>query len=87
MSGEHFTNRFEKDRFYVAIGNRVTATREAAGLTQHQLAAKARLSQATVLNVETAKTCSVLTLAKLAEALDVLIDELVPLEATKSTAG
>ena len=75
-------NRVQKDRFYLTVGERLCVVREAAGLTQKQLATQAGLAQSTIYQAETGMNCSLLVLARIAEALDASLDELVPTEAT-----
>lgn len=85
MSGNthHMTNDFERDHFYSMVGERICATREAQGLTAAELGRRAKLASSTVQNAEVGTSCSLLVLAKLAEALDVTLDDLVPVEATR----
>lgn len=55
----------------------VRRRRKACGLTQHQLAAKAGCSQATVFDVESGRSQPSLKLAlAIAEALDTTVDDL-----------
>jgi transcriptional regulator with XRE-family HTH domain len=83
MSQHTYINRPEKDRFFLTVGTRISATREAAGLSTRALAETAKLSLSTVQNAENGDACSLLVLAKLAEALDCTLDDLVPTEATR----
>ena len=82
MAIAEYVTRFDKDRFYITVGERIIATREALGWNQQKLADAANLSKSTIHNAEVGTTCSVLVLTRIAEALDVLVDELIPTEAT-----
>jgi transcriptional regulator with XRE-family HTH domain len=82
MGIETMINRVRKDRFYLTVGERLCALREAAGLTQRQLATQAGLSESTINNAESGINLSLLVATMVAEALDATLDELVPTEAT-----
>lgn len=59
------------------IGERVALQREAANLSRERLAAIAGVSAVTVYNVEHGKNSRFDTLEKIADALDMLVADLV----------
>lgn len=77
------TNTFEKDHFYLSVGATIRAARQSAGLSETELAKRARIAHSTVNNAEMGSTCSLLVITKIAEALDCTLDALVPTEATR----
>lgn len=83
MTTQTRTNRFEKDKFYLTIGETIRAHREAEGLSVREIAAKAGLAHNTIQNAECGLSISLLVIVKIAEALDCSIDSLVPTEATR----
>ena len=60
------------------MGYRIKEFRENARLTQEELAAKSGVSRATIINLESGKNTSttMMTLSKLAKALDTTLDQL-----------
>ena len=77
------SNPVEKDRFYQAVGERIREVREEQNLSRAQVALDAKLSESTIDHAEKGLTISLLALTKMAEALDVTLDELVPLGALR----
>lgn len=73
----------EKDHFYVVVGEAIRANRLHAGMSIHVLAKACGLNQNTIGHIEDGSTCSLFILAKVAHALDVTLDELVPIEALR----
>lgn len=73
----------EKDRFYVVVGEAIRAARMHAGMSISMLSKACGLNQNTLGHIEDGSTCSLFIIAKVAEALDMTIDELVPLEALR----
>ncbi len=70
---------------YKAVGERIRAARVKKGLKQHNLAALAEISPTNVSHIERGKAkLSLPTLMKLANALEVSIDELLCDSLTKS---
>ncbi|RYD73248.1 MAG: XRE family transcriptional regulator [Verrucomicrobiaceae bacterium] len=64
---------------YAEVGRRVRNAREAADLTQEDLARRASLKRTTVTNIEKGRQGVLLhTLVELAQALEVKPDELMP---------
>lgn len=62
-----------------SFGAMVIAARKAAGLTQHEVAAKAAISRGQLANIETDRTDVPLkTLQRIADALGVSAKDLVP---------
>ena len=82
-SSAKFADAMVKDRFHKLVGDRVWHVREEAGISQSALAREIGASQSTINNIETGQSCSLFVLALVAEALDVTLDELIPLEATR----
>lgn len=76
-----FVNRVQKERFYLRVGARIREAREAAGMTRQRVADAARVTYATIENAEDEGAVSLLVAARIAEALDCLLDELVPVDA------
>lgn len=60
----------------LTLGRNVKRLREAAGLTQQTLAARAGISLKTLSNIETGKDCTVGTLGLLVEHLGVTLADL-----------
>lgn len=60
-----------------AVGERVRAAREHAGLTQEQLHLAARIDRVTLQRVEAGQDTKVSTLLRIAGALDVPLADLV----------
>lgn len=83
-SGYHdsIAHSAKKLQFYRVVGERVRALREREKLSQSRLADMIKLNGSTINNVEIGATCSLYVLALLAEAFDVTLDELVPIDAT-----
>lgn len=81
MSTDRMVNRFEKDEFYRIVGDTLRARRKDEGWTVSDLATAARLAESTIENAERGQSCSLLVLARLADAFDTTLDELVPVEA------
>jgi len=79
MSQDTFVNRIVKDKFYQGIGNRIFAERKRLGWSREKLADESILSVETVRKAEQAESCSVLVLTRIATALDVMCDTLVPI--------
>lgn len=70
---------------YKAVGARVKVAREKKGLKQHNLAALTEISPTNISHIERGKTkLSLPTLMKLANALELSIDELLCDSLTKS---
>lgn len=68
----------EEKRLFIEIGKRIRDAREQAGLTSEQLADKLEISQSNISRWENAKYKITLpTLVKIANALDVSLDELI----------
>ncbi len=82
MSSDRCINPFERDNFYKLVGESIRRARVAEGLSLSQLGKRAKLVETTIYNAEIGQTCSLLVLARIAEALDVTLDALVPTEAT-----
>lgn len=76
-----FANEAAKRHFYEVVGERLRAVREDLGLGQSDIARVTGASQSTVNNAEIGQSCSLYTLVLIAEAMDVTLDELIPLEA------
>lgn len=61
------------------FGAMVMEARKAAGLTQHELAAKSAISRGQLANIETDRTdVPIRTLQRIADALGISAKELVP---------
>ncbi len=73
----------EQCHFLQTVGDRVRSVREERELSMEQLALSADIAKSTLDHVEHGVTISLFVITKLADALDVTIDELVPLEALK----
>lgn len=75
-----FDEVYDATRLALEVGERVRDAREAAGLTQRELAARMGTSQAAVARLETGGTGATLTtLQKVASALDLTVSvELSP---------
>lgn len=83
MSTDRMINRFQKDEFYRIVGSAIQAAREAEGWTITEMADEAKLTKSTIQNAELGASCSLLVVARIAEALDTTLDALVPLEALR----
>lgn len=71
-------NKQEVDNFNREIGLRIKKYRTVRGLSQEELAGRAGLSTVTISNVENAVNgTSIYNLVKIAEALHVLVTELI----------
>ena len=77
----NLTTVFVKDHFYQTVGAAIRSVRDERGLSQADMARAAGLNQSTVQNAESGQTCSLLVLARLADALDCTLDALVPVGA------
>jgi ribosome-binding protein aMBF1 (putative translation factor) len=75
-----FDETYEATRLALEVGERVREAREAAGLSQRELAARMSISQAAVARLEAGGTGATLTtLQKVASALDLTVSvELTP---------
>lgn len=68
---------------YSDVGNRIRDTRKKAGITQEQLAELARLNRVTVAKYEAGTVePGASALSRIADALDVTVDELLGREST-----
>lgn len=76
---DSFTDKVTKADFYDAIGERIREKRQAAGMSLDGLATAVRVSKSTVIHAENGTSITVLLLARIATALDVMLDELVPI--------
>lgn len=81
MKAHNLTTVFAKDHFYQTVGAAIRKTRDDRGMSQADMARASGLNQSTVQNAESGQTCSLLVLARLADALDCSLDALVPTEA------
>lgn len=72
-----------KDEFHRVVGERIHQIRDEQGLGRTELAKRCGFNESTIVNAETGASCSLYVLAKLAEALDVTLDDLVPIDALK----
>lgn len=68
----------EADRILTGIGARIEEHRTARGLTQVQLAKLCGVSQGAINKAEAGQAVTVVTLVKVAEVLDITLDDLVP---------
>jgi transcriptional regulator with XRE-family HTH domain len=71
-------------KLLMTIGEKVRKMREARSWSVPQLAKSIGVSPRAIYAAEEGRTCSVLLFVLLAEALDVTLDDLVPLDATSS---
>ena len=70
-----FDETYDATRLALEVGERVRDAREAAGLSQRELAARMGTSQAAVARLEAGGTGATLTtLQKVATALDLVVD-------------
>lgn len=83
MPQEHMTNGPAKDHFYRRVGEAIEHQRLEQGLSIEKLAEIAHLTKATVAHAEQGQSCSLLVWAKLAFALDVNVNDLLPLDALR----
>lgn len=72
---------YRKNHFYDRVGKAIRQARADAQLDQQELARRIGVSASTLGNAEEGHTCSLIMAARIAEALDVTLDALVPLEA------
>jgi len=70
-----------QDHFNSVVGRMVAALRRERGMPQRELAEQIGVSHQTVTAIESGRSVPAYTLARIAEALDVTLDELVPLDA------
>lgn len=71
----------EKDRFYAKVGAAIQMARMNAGMSARVLGRECDLNENTIQHAEQGVSCSLMALAKIAHALDMTLDELVPLDA------
>jgi DNA-binding XRE family transcriptional regulator len=83
MSNKDAINVAERVHFLTTVGKTVRDARESAGVAQGELAKRAGVASSTLFAVEDGRTCSLLCLTKIANALDTTLDALVPLEALR----
>ena len=69
----------------VTLGKRILEEREVRGLTQNELAKLSGISTPTIQRIEAEKYVTRRTLAKIAIALDIPLDELAPLGGVSAT--
>mgnify|MGYP003405035167 FL=1 len=81
MSHKDAIDVAERVHFLTTVGIAVRDARTRAGVAQGELAKRAGLASSTLFAVEDGRTCSLLCLTKIAHALDVTLDELVPVDA------
>ena len=72
----------DKDTFNVAVGDAIRELRTKAGLTQSKLAMASKLPCSCIVHAEGGFGFPPIALARIAEGLDCLEDELIPTEAT-----
>lgn len=72
-----------KDEFYRQVGERIAELRENAGMSPCDLARATGVNSSTIGHAEDGTSCSLFMLAMFAEALDVSLDSLVPVEALR----
>lgn len=70
----------EELRFHGAVGTAIRRAREDAGLSRTELERKLGLSAQALQHIEGGQPCPLYTLARIAEHLDLTLDELVPVE-------
>jgi transcriptional regulator with XRE-family HTH domain len=70
---------------FVTVGKRLLEERETRGLTQDQLAKAAGVSVSIIQKIEAGKTVTRRTVAKIAIALDIPLEELAPMSGVSAT--
>ncbi len=70
-----------KCHFYATVGNSIRLHRQRSDMTIDGLAKAANISRYTLNTAESGQSVSAFVLTKLAHALDVTVDDLIPLEA------
>lgn len=70
MSDPKFRDAYEKEKKKVDLAIRIAEARESAGLSQMQLAKRARISQQQLSRIENGINCNMNTFLKVCEALD-----------------
>ena len=71
----------QQDEFYRIVGETIREARQRAGVRICDLSRETGLSDNAIQSAEMGETCSAWVLAKIAEGLDLTIDDLVPLDA------
>ncbi len=79
-TGRNCSN-YRKSHFYDKVGRAIQQARSDARLDRSELARRLGVSSSTLENAEEGYMCSLILAARIAEALDVTLDALVPLEA------
>ena len=74
------TMRMADDWFHTGVGELIRQNREDRGLSVRELAAKCGVSHSTVSNAEIGQACSFLTAVRIAEALELTVDDLAPVK-------
>lgn len=80
-SHQHHMRTAHQDHFNSVVGRTVAKLREERGISQRHLAEEIGLSHQSVTAIESGRSVPAFTLARIAEALDVTLDELVPIDA------
>jgi len=76
------------EKFFIALGSRIAQLRKEAGLTQVQLAERIGVTQPVCASYEIGRRrIPVPLLLRIAEALNVYVEDLLPLENTKKKRG
>jgi DNA-binding XRE family transcriptional regulator len=78
---DRMVSSFERHHFYATVGGAIGIARAEAGIGRDTLAQRAKLAKSTIENAENGVSCSLLVAARIADALDVPLDVLVPTEA------
>lgn len=69
LKDEQFKELFNEERELLRIGMEIAEAREKSGITQSELAAKAKVTQQQVSKIERGINCNVLTLLKICRTL------------------
>lgn len=71
----------QKDHFYATVGEAIRAHRQRSNFTVEGLAVAAKITRNSLFQAEDGLSVSLITLARIAHALDVTLDDLVPIAA------
>jgi transcriptional regulator with XRE-family HTH domain len=80
LQDEHFRKLYQEEKQLAQLSLRLHATRESLGLSQQEVAKKAKISQQQLSKLENGANCNITTFLKVCDALGVKIELEIPEE-------
>jgi transcriptional regulator with XRE-family HTH domain len=80
LQDEHFRKLYQEEKQLAQLSLRLHAAREGLGLSQQEVAKKAKISQQQLSKLENGANCNITTFLKVCDALGVKIELEIPEE-------